>query len=71
LVRPAPDSDEPRFPWIADEVHGLARDRQAALHFGTDGDPVNVLTERVREEMVEFVPAVKTDLIAEQAGTDT
>jgi len=62
---------EPRAIRVADKAEGVARDAEPALHFGADGDILDVLSQGVGEKPVQGVPAVPADILAEQSAADS
>jgi len=61
-----PCRHEPWMPRITNEPHGLPRNAEAALPFGADGHIFYVSAEGLRQERIEFVSAVVTDLMAKK-----
>jgi len=70
VVDAGPDRDQPRRFRIPDEPHGLARDREAILHFRADGNPFKPAAQCIGDVAVALMASVITDILSQQAGAD-
>jgi len=71
MIDATPDSYKPRTLGSADELHHLARNRQAALDLGADRKPLNALPQEIGEKGIALVPAVIANLIPQKTGADS
>src|SRR4029077_17941873 len=55
---------------IADQSHRLARGAQPSLNLGTDGDPLHIATQHLRQKSVSFMSPVESDFFAEETTAD-
>ena len=55
---------------IAHKSHGFPWDSQAAFGFGTDGNIFHVLPQCILDKPIQLMPAVVSNLIAQEATAD-
>ena len=55
---------------MADQPHGFAGRPQPGFDLRTDGNPLHVTTEGIRQKMVALVSTVEADLISEETAAD-
>jgi hypothetical protein len=71
VIGSGPGDHEPRPIRVADKAEGVARDAETALHFGADGNILNVFPQGAGEKTVQGVPAIPADILAEQSAADS
>ncbi len=64
------DRDQADLPGITDKLHRLAWNGHAGFLLGTDRHPLDERADCVNQMLVEFVPAVIANVVAEKAGAD-
>jgi hypothetical protein len=57
--------------WIPYQAHCLSWYRQAHLHFGTYGHPLDILPQFIDQKGVSLVSSIITNLFSQQAPADT
>jgi len=70
MVNAGCDRYKARCLGAADEPHRLARHAKARFHLWADRHPFHVTADNVRQEAVPFVPAIVSNVVAEQALAD-
>lgn len=55
---------------VDDKLHRFARHGQPSFDLGADRHPLDESGERVHQVLIQLVPAVIADVVAEEAGAD-